>query len=132
MRIALLARLALMLALTSGLARAADAWTQLKLGMTTDQALAKLGEPLLRSTGQGFEIWTYDSRGELVFYGPLVGWTSPGVGETAGRTVDVWQAASDKDANARRVLPRPVPADKPLARRLADSDSSLPTYRRRS
>lgn len=128
----LIIRIALLLMLPSALARAADAWAQLKLGMTPDQAVAVLGEPILRSSGQGFEIWTYDSRGELVFYGPLVGWTAARVGEMTGRTVDVWQAAPGTEVNTRRVLPRPVPADKSLTRRTVDGDGSLPNYRRRS
>jgi hypothetical protein len=69
-------QIAALLVLVAGSARAADAWAQLKLGMTSIQAVAVVGAPLQRSSGQGFQVWTYDNRAELVFYGPLIGWTT--------------------------------------------------------
>jgi len=62
--------------LAAGLARAADGWTQLKPGMTSDQAIKFLGEPLMRTKARGFERWIYDGNGEVIFMGgPLKSWT---------------------------------------------------------
>jgi hypothetical protein len=53
-------------------------WTQIKAGVTPEQTTAALGQPLIRTYGRGFEVWIYDSRGEVVFGGgPALGWTSP-------------------------------------------------------
>ena len=69
-------------------------WTKLRLGMSFAQADLTLGEPLIRTAGQGFEIGIYDRNAEVVFYGPLVGWTSPGTDACPGAAVDVWQIAT--------------------------------------
>lgn len=62
----------------SAVARApADGWGRLKVGMSPREALQQLGEPLMRTRGNGFERWIYDGCGELVFQGgPLAAWTA--------------------------------------------------------
>ena len=123
----------LLLLFAPGPLRAAAEWTQLKLGMTRDQAVAALGEPLIRSSGQDFEVWIYDERAELVFYGVLVGWSSPGAVAMTARTVDVWQVAAGAP-RSEFVLARPARINSPAVRRAASTDDGfrLPTYRRRS
>lgn len=95
-------------AASAGVARGAEPWSEVRLGMSAEQAAAVLGEPLLRSGGFGFEIWTYDHCGEVVFYGPLVGWTEPAKAGRAGKSVDVWQARADSGEAPGFFLPRPV------------------------
>ena len=123
--------LAVLFVVLAGSARAASAWTQLKLGMTAEQAVAIVGEPLQRSAGQGFEIWTYDDRAELLFYGPLVGWTAPRSADMIARSVDVWSAPMAATAQPQ-ILPRPVATAKSSAALNVAASSSLPSYRRRS
>ena len=51
-------------------------WTKIKAGLNGDEAMKLLGQPLLRTTGRGFDVWIYDGHGEVVFAGgPLKGWT---------------------------------------------------------
>jgi len=127
-------RLFLLIALLPGLGecRAAEGWAKLRLGMTATQAALTLGEPLVRTAGQGFELWIYDRHAEVVFYGPLVGWTSPGTDARPGTAVDVWQTATAQSEGGHFFLPRP--AGRPPALR-PDSPPSdgylLPSYRRR-
>lgn len=123
--------LSVLFVLLAGSARAASAWAQLKLGMTAEQAVAIVGEPLQRSAGQGFEIWTYDDRAELLFYGPLVGWSAPRSADMVTRSVDVWSAPAAATAQPQ-ILPRPVATMKSGAALNAVTSSSLPRYRRRS
>jgi hypothetical protein len=100
--------------------------------MTSVQATAVVGEPLLRSSGQRFEVWTYDNRAELVFYGPPVGWTAPRIADGAERSGDVWQNSSNEKTATRYTLPRPAPTDKTAGLRAAAVQASfLPAYRRR-
>lgn len=88
---------------------AAEGWERLKLGMTSDEALAAIGTPLMRSAGKGFEIWIYDQQAEVVFYGgPLVAWTSPATAQGRGKSVDVWQRTS-KESNAPTYVLPPAP-----------------------
>ncbi len=64
------------LILTAGVARGADGWVQLKLGMTSNETMKFLGEPLMRTKARGIERWIYDGGGETVFMGgPLISWT---------------------------------------------------------
>jgi len=86
---------------------AAD-WSALKIGMTPAETMGALGEPLIRTSGQGFDIWIYDNQAEAVFYGPLVGWTSPRTATAQAQTVDVWQAAAPGSPTSVQVLPRPL------------------------
>ncbi len=122
--------LAVLFVFLTGSARAASAWTHLKLGMTSDDAIAAVGEPLQRSAGQGFEIWIYDDCAELVFYGPLVGWTAPRTATAAARSVDVWSAPAGA-AMPPHILPRPGATAKPVAMLNPATGSALPNYRRR-
>jgi hypothetical protein len=125
-------QIAALLVLVAGSARAADAWAQLKLGMTSIQAVAVVGAPLQRSSGQGFQVWTYDNRAELVFYGPLIGWTEPHIAEATARSVDVWQNSANAKTTKRYTLPHPFSLDKPVATRTEVVQTSfLPAYRRR-
>lgn len=65
-------------------------WSELTLGMTAEETITTLGPPMMRCRGRGFERWTYDDGAEVLFYGSLVGWTSPGSGPATGRSLDVW------------------------------------------
>jgi|GEM_PF-5861786 len=123
----------LLLLFAPGPLGAAAGWAQLKLGMTRDEAALALGEPLIRSSGQDFEVWIYDERAELVFYGVLVGWSSPGAVAMTARTVDVWQVAAGAP-RSEFVLARPARINPPVVRRAAAADDGfrLPSYRRRS
>lgn len=91
--------------------------------MTADETLATLGAPLLRTSGNGFELWTYDRQAEVVFYGDLVGWTSPATNTENPKPVDVWQAKSiDPYALIWRLPPpgrRPKDKEKESASRSA-------------
>ncbi len=69
---------AVLAALTSIPVRAATAsdWTKLKTGMNSDEAVKQLGQPLMRTSARGVEIWIYDGHGEIVFDGgPLKFWS---------------------------------------------------------
>ena len=80
----------------SGLARGAENWSQLKLGMTSDETVAKLGRPMFRTSGNGFELWNYDNGSEVLLFGSLVGWTVPRTSNAVLRSTDIWQANSSK------------------------------------
>jgi hypothetical protein len=69
---------------------AAPDWTKVKAGMNGDEAAKLLGQPLMRTTARGFEVWVYDGRGEVVFSGgPLKAWTTgTPTAESLARPVD--------------------------------------------
>ena len=102
--------LAFLLLCVPGFLSAADRWAQLKLGMTAEETVAALGEPLIRTVGRGFELWVYDDRAEVLFYGPVIGWTTPGVGPKAGEAHDIWQSdhTGVPTPTFLSQLPRPV------------------------
>lgn len=53
-------------------------WGKLCSGMSQREIVAMLGQPLLRTRSRGFETWTYNSGGEVLFFrGPLFAWTVP-------------------------------------------------------
>ncbi len=108
----LLFLLALLSLLLPGMARGADGWTQLKLGMTAEQAVATLGAPLFRSEGRGFELWIYDGRAEVVMYGGVIAWTAPASSPDAAAPVEVWEFYQ---ATPNR-LKDPIPPRKPTLR----------------
>ncbi len=86
-----LRRLAFLAFIAPGLVRGADVWDHLKIGMTAEETTAVIGEPLFRSAGSGFELWIYDHHAEVIFFGSLIGWTTPATDHAIGRAVDVWQ-----------------------------------------
>lgn len=90
--------LSLALLSIGGAARAADEWSQLRLAMTGKEVVAVLGQPLLRSSGHGFDRWVYDNGAEVLLHGTLIGWTIPGTSAVAERSVDIWKL---RDANSR-------------------------------
>ena len=55
-------------------AQAAENWGRLKLGMSVEETIAALGQPLLRTAGRGFETWTYDKGGDVLLYGSVIAW----------------------------------------------------------
>ena len=65
-------------------------WTQLKIGMSAEELVDVLGEPVFRRQGRGFETWTYDQGAEVLVYGIVVGWTTPIVPGLKVRSRDVW------------------------------------------
>ena len=58
--------------------------------MKPEEATAKLGLPLLRTKGRGFEIWTYDNGAEMMMYGSLIAWTAPASAGLTERSADIW------------------------------------------
>lgn len=80
----------LSLVLAGSLSAEAPPWEQLKVGMTADQVITLLGDPVLRSKGRGFETWTYDDGAEVLVYGLVVGWTAPVASDLPARSHDVW------------------------------------------
>ncbi len=83
--------LALLCLLAPASSRGASDWTKIKAGITPFQAADVLGPPLIRTYGRGFQVWIYDSRGEIVFAGgPAMGWTPPVPNpESASRPVEL-------------------------------------------
>ena len=74
----LLPLLALVGALSAAHAETTPNWTKLKAGMTSQEAYAVLGRPLIRNAGRGFEVWIYNSNAEVLFVqGPVFAWTEP-------------------------------------------------------
>jgi hypothetical protein len=104
----LLALVGLLLALSPVPARGADAWARLRLGMTADETEALLGTPLIRTSGHGFELWTYDNGAEVLLYGSLIGWTNSGSTSVATRSFDIWRARRTESFSPTflEVLPR--------------------------
>ncbi len=77
-------RCVLLLFLTVGLlgkifaAEPSPSWGKLCSGMSQREIAAMLGQPLLRTHSRGFEVWIYNSGGEVLFFrGPLFAWTAP-------------------------------------------------------
>ena len=83
-------RLAFLGLLLCGPLPAAESWTKMKLGMSAEQTVTLLGDPVLRSRGRGFETWTYDNGAEVLLHGTVVGWTAPVTAGLAKRSQDVW------------------------------------------
>jgi hypothetical protein len=119
--------------LSAGLLAGAEDWTQLKIGMSTDEAAEALGLPLIRTVANGFELWIYDNHAEAVFYGgPLVGWTTPSKKNSVGRVVDVWQRKAGEPKAPMFILPRSSAPKKRPEQRQDDGVYSLPFYRIRN
>lgn len=129
---AILRRLAFLLLLSPGFVRGADSWAQLKIGMTAEETAAAIGKPLFRSEGRGFELWIYDHHAEVLFFGSLIGWTTPGTDKAASQVVDVWQG-NHGGVNAPTFLSA-IPAWYPNKKAAARTDfdpagfERLPTY----
>lgn len=103
---------------TSASAQENDAWAQLRAGMTRIEADALLGRPLLRSTGKGFELWTYSGGAEVIFYrGPVYAWTAPMptpaavASETTKYTHDVFFLPGRPLPSRGQPAPAPQPKD---------------------
>lgn len=109
-----LLRLALFALFAAGPLAAAPAqpWAQLKVGMSADDALDLLGDPVCSRRGHGFFTWIYDEGAEVLLYGEgkVVGWTLPGATENPGPSRDIWssQPAGKYYATMHAVLPRPA------------------------
>lgn len=110
--------LGLLLLLAAGAARAGDPWSRLAIGMSAEETLSALGEPLLKNVGKGFEIWIYDNHAEVLFFGNVIGWSTPGTGPLAKRTADVWQANGGKNDFRTVLAMLPPPKPKPTPRDL--------------
>lgn len=130
--------LGLPLALAPVATRGAEAWKHLKLGMTADETVAVLGVPLIRTAGNGFELWTYDNGAEALLFGSLIGWTASGSANVAERSFDIWRArrADSSAPSFLGMLPRTNLGSATKRRNgpaLAPSDREwLPLYFRRS
>jgi hypothetical protein len=91
-------------------------WTCLREGITLEETAEALGQPLIRTYGRGFEVWIYDSRGEVVFAGGerALGWSLPVPNpESSARPVE------------RDVLLKPV-VRLPALRRTPAATTALP------
>lgn len=85
-------------------------------GITLEETAEALGQPLIRTYGRGFEVWIYDSRGEVVFAGGerALGWSLPVPNpESAARPVE------------NDVLLKPV-VRLPALRRIPAATTALP------
>jgi hypothetical protein len=59
-------------------AELSPSWGKLCSGMSQREIATMLGQPLLRTGSRGFEVWIYNSGGEVLFFrGPLFAWTVP-------------------------------------------------------
>lgn len=117
-------RFAAVTLLTSTVGWAADAWMELKPGMSRTEAAALLGRELLLSRGRGFELAIYDGRAEVLFlHGMLVAWSPPATSASPPSP-----SAFKFDQQWRpRVVPRPLlePRAEPARR-----SQFLPSYYR--
>lgn len=108
---------------------AGTGWRELRMGMSAEQASAVIGEPLIRSSSRGFEVWIYDGRGEVVFYaGPVIAWTVPIPLDASIRPAahDVWFKPARRPVTPLR---RPFDAQRGM---YGDGRGVLSTYRYRS
>ena len=130
MRRSILRSLAPLLLLLAGSLAGAEDWSQLHIGMSTEQATEALGVPLIKTISNGFEVWIYDNHAEALFYGgPLIGWTTPSTNSTPGRSVDVWVRKPGIPATPSFILPRlPVPKRR-IERGRNDEPFNSPNYR---
>jgi len=124
---------AFLLLLCPGLVRAADGWARLKLGMDPEEARAAIGAPLFRTAGRGFELWIYDNHAEILFFGTVIGWTSPGSGAVAGAPHDIWRSnpqAVTYPTFLTALPPPPPPKDFRLPQNLTPyQPDRFPSYR---
>lgn len=93
--------------LVGSLSAAPRPWTQLKVGMTAQETVTLLGDPVFRRQGRGFQTWTYDHGAEVLICGLVVGWTAPTSSTTlVAHSEDVWSNHPQGDyiAPVRAVL----------------------------
>ena len=122
--------LPLLLLISAGSLAAAEEWSKLKIGMSTDQATEALGTPLIRTVANGFELWIYDNHAEALFFGgPLIGWTTPKTSKSPAISVDVWQHKVGLPEGPVFLLPRYRPPEKKVDSPKSDGVYSLPYYR---
>jgi hypothetical protein len=122
--------LSLLLLLSTISLVAAEDWSKLKIGMSTDQVTEVLGAPLIRTVANGFELWIYDNHAEALFFGgPLIGWTTPKTGKSPAISVDVWQHKASQPEGPVFILPRYRPLPKKVESSQTDGVYSLPYYR---
>jgi hypothetical protein len=76
--------------LVGSLSAAPKPWAQIKVGMSTEEIVTLLGDPVSRRQGRGFETWTYDNGAEVLIYKLVVGWTAPASATQTVRSDDVW------------------------------------------
>lgn len=90
-------------------------WQDLQIGYSVGQTVDLIGEPLLRSKGRGFETWTYDDGGEVLFHGALIGWTLPVGLRAEARSDDIWKQSPGLGYQAalRRFAPPAEPRPEP-------------------
>lgn len=111
-------RVLLLTSLSLPLTGSAD-WTCLREGITTAETAEALGQPLIRTYGRGFEVWIYDSRGEVIFAGGdrALGWSLPVPNpESAARPVehDVLLKPLVRLPALRRIPARPATTSVPV------------------
>lgn len=92
-------------------ARAADAWGQLKVGMTRKESTAVLGNALLTTRGRGFEIATYDQAAEVVYLGGrVITWTAPAASFAPAAPAEAWAFNQVRlPRGTRRIITPAVP-----------------------
>jgi hypothetical protein len=136
-------RLAVISVLLAGsLSAAPKPWTQIKVGMSTEEIitlLGLLGDPVSRRQGRGFETWTYDHGAEVLIYKLVVGWTAPTSATLVVRSEDVWSNHPQGDyfspvravlrKNAAKLAPATA-AKRPLSTTGMGYEEYLQTYGR--
>jgi hypothetical protein len=78
------------LLLVGSLSAAPRPWAQIKVGMSAEEIVTLLGDPVFRRQGRGFETWTYDQGAEVLICKLVVGWTAPTSATLVVRSEDVW------------------------------------------
>jgi hypothetical protein len=114
-------------------------WAQIKVGMSADEIVTLLGDPVSRRKGRGFETWTYDNGAEVLIYKLVVGWTAPVSATLVVRSQDVWSNRPQGDylspvhavlrQNAAKLAPGPA-GKRPLSNTGMGYEEYLQTYGR--
>ncbi|MBI5691292.1 MAG: hypothetical protein HZC55_14505 [Verrucomicrobia bacterium] len=120
----------LALALAPSPAPGEEPWSNLKLGMTPEEAYLTLGFPLLRTAGKGFETWTYDDGAEVLLHGSLIGWTTPRSLPAPARHVDVWRNRPKADYFPTFLAAIPPPPPPLPATRIDPATLEVPSSQR--
>lgn len=95
---------------SSAFAVSHKAWAKVKTEMTKDEIVELLGQPLIRNSNRGYEVWIYDSKAEVVFQGgPVIAWTVP----TPNPLSEARPVAMDLPLNPAKALPYYTPKLRP-------------------
>lgn len=98
-------RLALLLCATTQASSLFGAWDGMRTGMSRVEASGVVGAPSIASIGRGgFEAWTYEHGGEVMFFrGAVLFWSVPKSG------ADLAPARKPDAEPAEKAAPKPQP-----------------------